>query len=307
MWARISSSVVAATPRPRITAAAPSMIRRRVASPLAVSFWTCRSIFSGLIPGLLSPNITRLQGRTALVTGSTGGLGVAIAKALADQGAFVVVSGRNKERGDAVVADIRSAGGQAEFVAADLGAGGDEVQRLAQQATAAAGGQIDILVNNAGVWGMPEPTGEVSEQASLESYQTNVIAPFLLTGALAPGMAQRGHGAVVNVGSITGLIGGDRSALYSSTKAAVHSLDQVVGGRVRPERGAGERGGTRADRHGASVGGRRSCRASAEGPHPLAPHEHPAEVAAAVTFLAGDDAGNIHGVILSVDGGWAAA
>ncbi|MEX3768693.1 SDR family NAD(P)-dependent oxidoreductase, partial [Mycolicibacterium fortuitum] len=85
----------------------------------------------------MSPNSTRLQGRTALVTGSTGGLGVAIAKALAEQGALVVVSGRNKERGDAVVAEIRAAGGCAEFVAADLAAGGDEVRRLAREATAA--------------------------------------------------------------------------------------------------------------------------------------------------------------------------
>jgi NAD(P)-dependent dehydrogenase (short-subunit alcohol dehydrogenase family) len=76
----------------------------------------------------MSPNNTRLSGRTALVTGSTGGLGVAIAKALAARGAFVVVSGRNKARGGTVVADIRSAGGDAAFVAADLGAGQQEIR-----------------------------------------------------------------------------------------------------------------------------------------------------------------------------------
>ncbi|WKG02158.1 SDR family NAD(P)-dependent oxidoreductase [Mycolicibacterium sp. HK-90] len=254
----------------------------------------------------MSPNTTRLHGRTALVTGSTGGLGVAIAKALADEGALVVVSGRNKERGDTVVAEIRAAGGRAEFVGADLGAGGAEVHRLAQQAVEAAGGQIDILVNNAGVWGMPEPTGEVSEQALLESYQTNVIAPFLLTGALAPAMAERGHGAVVNVGSITGLIGGDRSALYSSTKAAAHSLTKswaveygphgVRVNAVAPGPIATERAADVADEIGPVLARIPSRRMST-----------PEEVAAAVAFLAGDDAGNIHGVILSVDGGWAAA
>ncbi|MGV0811796.1 glucose 1-dehydrogenase [Mycolicibacterium boenickei] len=254
----------------------------------------------------MSPNSTRLNGRTALVTGSTGGLGVAIAKALADQGAFVVVSGRNKERGDSVVAEIRAAGGQAEFVVADLGAGGDEVQRLAQQATQAAGGQIDILVNNAGVWGTPEPTGQVTEQALLESYQTNVIAPFLLAGALVPAMAERGHGAVVNVGSITGLIGGDRSALYSSTKAAAHSLTKswaveygprgVRVNAVAPGPIATERAADVADEIAPVLARIPSRRMST-----------PEEVAAAVVFLAGDDAGNIHGAILSVDGGWAAA
>ncbi|OBB30682.1 short-chain dehydrogenase [Mycolicibacterium peregrinum] len=257
----------------------------------------------------MSPNTTRLQGRTALVTGSTGGLGVAIAKALAEQGAFIIVSGRNKERGDSVVAEIRAAGGRAEFVAADLGAGAGEVQRLAQQAgevAAAAGGQLDILVNNAGVWGMPESTGDVSEQALLESYQTNVIAPFLLTGALAPAMAERGQGAVVNVGSITGLIGGDRSALYSSTKAAVHSLTKswaveygprgVRVNAVAPGPIATERAADVADEIGPVLARIPSRRMST-----------PEEVAAAVAFLAGGDAGNIHGVILSVDGGWAAA
>lgn len=254
----------------------------------------------------MSPNITRLQGRTALVTGSTGGLGVAIAKALAAQGAVVIVSGRNKERGDAVVAEIRATGGRAEFVAADLGAGAGEVQRLAQQATEAAGGQIDILVNNAGVWGMPEPTGAVTEQALLESYQTNVIAPFLLTGALVPAMVERGHGAVVNVGSITGLIGGDQSALYSSTKAAVHSLTKswaveygprgVRVNAVAPGPIATERAADVADEIAPVLARIPSRRMST-----------PEEVAAAVAFLAGDDAGNIHGVVLSVDGGWAAA
>ncbi|WP_441957744.1 SDR family NAD(P)-dependent oxidoreductase [Mycolicibacterium houstonense] len=254
----------------------------------------------------MSPNTTRLHGRTALVTGSTGGLGVAIAKALASQGALVVVSGRNKERGDAVVAEIRAAGGQAEFVAADLGAGGAEVHRLAQQAVAAAGGQLDILVNNAAVWGLPQPTEEISEEALLESYQANVVAPFLLTGALAPAMVERGSGAVINVGSINGLIGGDRSALYSSTKAALHSLTKswaveygprgVRVNAVAPGPIATERVADIADEVAPMLARLPSRRMST-----------PEEVAAAVAFLAGDDAGNIHGVILSVDGGWAAA
>ena len=152
----------------------------------------------------MSPNIKRLAGRTALVTGSTGGLGVAIASALAEEGAFVVVSGRDKARGDAVVADIRAAGGTAEFVVADLGAGEQEVRRLAEQATAAAGGRIDILVNNAAMLLMPTPTAEISEELLRDAFAVNVFAPFLLTGALAPAMVQRGDGAIVNIGSITG-------------------------------------------------------------------------------------------------------
>lgn len=254
----------------------------------------------------MSPKNTRLAGRTALITGSTGGLGVAVAAALAAEGAFVIVSGRNKQRGDAVVADIRAAGGRAEFVAADLGAGEAEVRRLAEQAAAAAGGQLDILVNNAALWAMPEPSEEISEPTLLESYRTNVIAPFLLTGALAPAMAERGHGAVVNIGSITGLIGGDKSALYNSTKAAVHSLTKSWAAEYGP----------RGVRVNAVAPGPIATERAADVADEVAPvlaripsrrMSTPEEVAAAVVFLAGDDAANIHGVILSVDGGWAAA
>jgi NAD(P)-dependent dehydrogenase (short-subunit alcohol dehydrogenase family) len=253
----------------------------------------------------MSPNTTRLQGRTALVTGSTGGLGVAIAKALAAEGAFVVVSGRDKARGDAVVADVRAAGGGAAFVAADLGAGEAEVRRLAAAATEAAGGHLDILVNNAGIWSLPEPSGDVSEETLLASYRTNVVAPFLLTGALAPAMAQRGGGAVVNIGSITGLIGGDKSALYSSTKAAVHSLTKSWAAEYGP----------RGVRVNAVAPGPIATERAAEAADHVAPvlaripshrMSTPEEVAASVIFLASDDAANIHGAVLSVDGGWAA-
>ena len=253
----------------------------------------------------MSPNSTRLAGRTALVTGSTGGLGVAIASALAAEGAFVVVSGRDNQRGDAVVADIRSAGGRAEFVAADIGAGEAEVRRLAEQATATAGGRIDILVNNAAMLLMPTPTADISEQLLRDAFAVNVFAPFLLTGALAPAMVQRGEGAIVNIGSITGLRGSDGSAVYSSNKAAIHSFTQswaaeygpfgVRVNAVAPGPIDTERQEQFAD-HVAPVLARIPSRRMTT----------PAEVAAAVVFLASDDAANIHGANLSVDGGWAA-
>jgi NAD(P)-dependent dehydrogenase (short-subunit alcohol dehydrogenase family) len=248
----------------------------------------------------MSPKNTRLAGRTALVTGSTGGLGVAIAHALAAEGAAVIVTGRNTERGDAVVTEIRASGGEARFVAADLGAGESEIRRLAEAA-----GPVDILVNNAGIWSTPLPSEQISEATLLESYRANVIAPFLLTGALAPAMAQRGHGAVVNIGSITGLIGGDKSALYNSTKAAVHSLTKSWAAEYGPS-------GVRVN---AVAPGPIATERAAEAVDHVAPvlaripsrrMSTPEEVAAAVVFLAGDDAANIHGAVLSVDGGWAA-
>jgi NAD(P)-dependent dehydrogenase (short-subunit alcohol dehydrogenase family) len=230
---------------------------------------------------------------------------VAIASALADEGAFVVVSGRDKQRGDAVVADIRSAGGRADFVAADIGAGEPEIRRLAEHATVAADGRIDILVNNAAMLLMPTPTADISEQLLRDAFAVNVFAPFLLTGALAPVMVSRGGGAIVNIGSITGLRGGDGSAIYSSNKAAIHSFTQswaaeygpfgVRVNAVAPGPIATERQEQFVD-HVAPVLARLPSRRMST----------PAEVAAAVVFLASDDAANIHGATLSVDGGWAA-
>ena len=148
----------------------------------------------------MSPNSTRLAGRTALITGSTGGLGAAIAQAFAEAGAFVVVSGRNKERGDQVVAKIRSDGGEASFVGTDLSGGEVSALSLAEEATAAAGGRIDILVNNAATLLLPTPTAEIPEQMLRDVFAVNVFAPFLLTGLIAPAMVGRGQGAIVNIG-----------------------------------------------------------------------------------------------------------
>ncbi|WP_179466570.1 SDR family NAD(P)-dependent oxidoreductase [Mycolicibacterium vinylchloridicum] len=253
----------------------------------------------------MSPKDTRFAGRRALVTGSTGGLGVAIATALAAQGAFVVVSGRDTTRGDAVVADIRAAGGRAAFVAADLGAGADAARQVADAAAAAADGSIDILVNNAATLLFPTPTADITDQTLRDAFTVNVFAPFLLTGVLGSRMADLGHGAIVNIGSIAGLRGSSGSALYSATKATVHSLTKswadeygpcgVRVNAVAPGPIGTERQAEFAD-HIAPVLNRLPSRRMST----------PDEVAAAVTFLASDDAANIHGAVLSVDGGWAA-
>ncbi len=156
--------------------------------------------------------------RTALVTGSTDGIGVAIARTLAIGGAQVIVSGRNAERGEQVVQSILDGGGEARFAAADLSTG-DGVRALA-----AAAGPVDILVNNAAMLIAPRPTTDVGEDVIDQALSTNIKAVFLLTGLVAPVMADRGAGAIVNVGSINGLVGMAHSALYSATKAAIHSL-----------------------------------------------------------------------------------
>ena len=166
---------------------------------------------------------TSLQGRTALVTGSTDGIGAAIARALAAEGAHVVVSGRNPQ-GEKVVAAIGEDGGRATFVRADLAGGAAAVRGLADAARAAAGGPLDILVNNAAMIITPAATAEVDKQLIDQALAVNVKAAILLTGLVAPVMAARGSGAIINMGSISGFAGSAGSALYSATKATIHSL-----------------------------------------------------------------------------------
>src|SRR5690349_5001276 len=111
--------------------------------------------------------MSSLRGRTALVTGSTSGIGAEIAEAFAAQGAFVVVTGRRKELGTAVVERIVGRGGQAAFVAADLAS---EPRQLAVDAIAAAGGRIDVLVNNAALLMPMMSTAETSEELMDAAY-----------------------------------------------------------------------------------------------------------------------------------------
>jgi NAD(P)-dependent dehydrogenase (short-subunit alcohol dehydrogenase family) len=129
--------------------------------------------------------MTRLAGKTSLVTGATSGIGRAVAERLAGEGAQVILSGRDLDRGEQVVAAIRSSGGSACFVRADL-AKFEDVKRLAAES-----GQADILVNNAGVFPFG-PTSETGEEAFDLAFDVNVKAPFFLTAAIAPQMIARG-------------------------------------------------------------------------------------------------------------------
>jgi NAD(P)-dependent dehydrogenase (short-subunit alcohol dehydrogenase family) len=246
-----------------------------------------------------------LSGRSALVTGSTAGIGVAIAHRLAAAGANVVVSGRDTDRGQAVVRAIAAAGQLAHFVATDLSEGPLAVQSLADRAEAEAGGRIDVLVNNAAMLIAPSPTADVSADLIARAFAVNVAAPFLLTGILAARMVQRGDGAVINVGSINGLVGMAGSALYSATKAAVHSLTKSWAAEFA---GSGVRVNTVAP--GPTATARNAELAEHLAPllarEPSGAMTTPDQVAAAVVFLAGADAANIHGATLSIDGGFAA-
>jgi NAD(P)-dependent dehydrogenase (short-subunit alcohol dehydrogenase family) len=236
------------------------------------------------------------NGRIALVTGSTDGIGVAIARTLAAGGDQVIVSGRNAERGEHIVQSILDDGGEARLAVSDLSTG------HGVRALAAAAGRVDILVNNAAMLIAPQPTADVPEDVIDRALATNIKAVILLTGLIAPGMADRGTGAIINVGSINGLVGLAHSALYSATKAAIHSLTKSWAAEYGP---SGVRVNTVAP--GPTVTPVMAAHASRiQRIIARAPSQRPStpeQVAAAAAFLVSDDAANIHGATLSVDGG----
>ena len=160
-----------------------------------------------------------LEGKVALVTGATSGIGRAGALQLAAQGAAVIVHGRDAERGAAVVKEIESAEGSARFVSADLSQPA-EALRLADEV-----GDVDILINNAG-FAWFGPTEKLGADTLNQLFAANVQAPYLLVSILAPKMVARGYGVIINVASRAGAVGQPTSAAYGATKAALASLSR---------------------------------------------------------------------------------
>lgn len=242
-------------------------------------------------------------GKTALVTGSTSGIGVAIAEAFAAQGAHVIVTGRNTERGDDVVAAIVAAGGRADFVAADLAEGGSAATALVDATLQLLGRRLDILINNAAYLVGGLPTIDTPEALIDKAFAVSVKAPFLVTAAVVPSMLDNGGGIIVNVGSINGVVGMAGAALYGATKAALHALTDNWAAEFGPR---GIRVNTVAPGPTLTAGNAKHADLLAPmmAKVPSRRMTSVSEVADAVLFLAGDGAANIHGATLMVDGGF---
>jgi NAD(P)-dependent dehydrogenase (short-subunit alcohol dehydrogenase family) len=243
-----------------------------------------------------------LNEKVALVTGSTSGIGAATARALAGEGAHVIVVGRDEARGRSVVESIRAKGGTADFIAAALR---DESSALTLgNAALEIAGRVDILVNDAAI-GVFGPTASTTEEQFDDTYSVNVKVPFFLVAALAPGMAERGEGVIVNVSSMVAGFGLAGQALYGSSKAAISLLTKAWAAEFGPSGvrvNAVAPGPTRTE--GTAVMGEALDQFAAASPAGRV--ASPREIASTIVFLVTDAASFVQGAVIPVDGGRAA-
>jgi NAD(P)-dependent dehydrogenase (short-subunit alcohol dehydrogenase family) len=242
----------------------------------------------------------QLQNQTALVTGSTSGIGREAALLLAAEGAFVIVSGRNPTKGADTVAAIEAAGGRAKFVAADL-SDLDSVRGLAEAA-----GEVDILVNNAGAFPFA-PTLDQRLDTFTTLVDTNMRGTYFLTAFLVKKMAVKGAGSVVNVTTVAGLSGVGGTSVYGATKAAIDSFTRTWavefgGSGVRVN--AVAPGHTKTDNVVEMIGDEAFEQLGAR--VPLGRLASAREIAEVIVFLASPKAAYVTGVTLAADGGFMA-
>lgn len=165
----------------------------------------------------------QLQGKTALVTGSGKGIGEAIAVKLAEEGATVIVHGRDRARAVGVASGIVARGGRALVVTGDL-TDEDAVQRLVDEALGLAGA-VDIVVNNAGgSGGIKESWRDTRSASWAAAYDRNVLAALRVTTGLLPGMRQRQWGRVINISSLAATLAPPSAPDYAAAKAALNAF-----------------------------------------------------------------------------------
>lgn len=244
----------------------------------------------------------RLEGKAAIVTGGTSGIGAAIVEVFARQGAQVLFTGRNAERGKAVERRVRAAGGAAYFLKADAGRASGA--RAAAKAALMRFGRIDVLAHNAGIW--PYMTlAQMTERDWDRVIDNNLKGTFLAVKACMPAMIEQRYGRIVLTTSITGTrVGVPGLVHYAASKGGQNGFLYAAAVELAPHGIAvnGVEPGNILVRDARSAEGRAHI-AKYRGSIPLKRLGRPEEVANAVLFLASDEASYITGQTIIVDGG----
>jgi 3-oxoacyl-[acyl-carrier protein] reductase len=251
----------------------------------------------------MSTNTKKLAGKVAVVTGASKGIGAAIAKHLAAEGASVVVNYASSQTGaDAVVTEITQGGGNALAVQANVAKPADIDRLLA--ATVKAFGRLDILVNNAGIYEF-SPLESVTAEQFHKQFDLNVLGLILATQAAVKLFGPAG-GSIINISSVVSTQGFPNAAVYSGTKGAVDAITRSLAKELGPRKirvnainpGMVETEGV----HAAGIA-ESDMRKQVEAQTPLGRIGQPQDIATAAVFLASSDAAWITGETLVISGG----
>jgi len=250
--------------------------------------------------------MSRLEGKVALVTGASKGIGAGIAKGLAAAGASVAVNYASDRGGaEAVVSAITASGGRAIAVPGDVSKSAD-VARLFVE-TKAAYGVLDVLVNNAGVY-QSGPLEAMTEEEFHREFNTNVLGPLLMIREAVKHFGPRG-GSVINIGSVASHLTPPDFSIYAATKSALDAITRVLAKELGPRQirvNSINPGATATE--GARTAGVIGVGSDSEkqmiAMTPLGRIGQPSDIAPTAVFLASDESGWLTGEIICASGGW---
>ena len=246
----------------------------------------------------------KLEGKVAVVTGASKGIGAAIAKQLAAEGTAVIINYASSKSGaETVVKEIKGGGGRAVAVQADLSKSAD-IERLFAESDTAFGGRLDILVNNAGIYEFA-PLDQVTKEHFEKQFHLNVLGLILATQAAVKRIGPEG-GSIINISSVVSTVGFPSAAVYSGTKGAVDAITRSLAKELGPRKirvnsinpGMVETEGV----HAAGIS-ESDMRKAVEAQTPLGRIGQPQDIAPAAVYLASSDSAWITGESFFVSGG----